>query len=559
MQWLAIINLGASVVFMVYIYNLQKAMIINEFDGKLLAAATAIPFILPDNFHDRIFNSEDGLPEYTLAMKRLTEYARNNHLNYLYTFIKKSDGKFYTASTSLSDKDIVENKLDRDFFTDSDWKYDFDKEGSTIPKLGQYYEEIQEFHTAISTGKPVFSFNKDEFGSWRSCTIAYKYDGHNIFIAGADVDASNVFTVILRSFMISCLIAGAGFLVTMFVCYKFANRVTADLINLADNMDKASDLDIASMTLHESDIKELEILNLAAKKMRTNLKSFSKYVPFELVRKLIQSGQEAKLSGVHSEITIFFSDVEKFAEISEILTSEELVEALGEYLGKMSDIIIAENGTVDKYVGDMIMAFWGAPNPLPTPALNACRAALACRDLAIDLKAKFDRSDLPAFHSRFGIHSGPAVVGNIGCKQRMNYTAMGDNVNLASRLESLNKFYGTTILISESTNRMVRDHILTRAVDRVAVKGRREGTVIFEVICLRKSATPEMRELATLSDQILKHYTDGDWEKAIAVIDVAMSKFPNDKTLELIMHRCMHYKTNPPTGHWDGITRMDSK
>ena len=559
MQWLAIINLGASVVFMVYIYNLQKAMILKEFDGKLLASASAIPFILPDHFHETLLDSDKGLQEYTLAMQKLTEYARKNNLNYLYTFIEKSDGKFYTSSTSLSDKDIVENKIDRDFFTDINWKYNFDKEGSTIPKLGQLYQEIEEFHTAISTGKPVFSFNKDEFGSWRSCTIAYKDKNHNNYIAGADVDASNVFAVILHSFIISCFIAGAGFLVTMFVSYRFANRVTADLINLADSMDKASDLDIASMTLRESDIKELEILNLAAKKMRTNLKSFSKYVPFELVRSLIQSGQEAKLSGVHSEITIFFSDVEKFAEISEILTSEELVEALGEYLGKMSDIIIAEKGTVDKYVGDMIMAFWGAPNPLPTPALNACRAALACRDLAVDFKAKFDRPDLPAFRSRFGIHSGPAVVGNIGCEQRMNYTAMGDNVNLASRLESLNKFYGTSILISESTNRIVRDHILTRPVDRVAVKGRREGTVIFEVMCLRKSATQELRELATLSDQILKHYTDGEWDKAIAIIEQAILKFPKDKALELIMHRCMHYKNNPPDGHWDGITRMDSK
>jgi adenylate cyclase len=106
---------------------------------------------------------------------------------------------------------------------------------------------------------------------------------------------------------------------------------------------------------------------------------------------------------------------------------------------------------------------------------------------------------------------------------------------------------------------MVRDHILTRAVDRVAVKGRREGTVIFEVMCLRKSSTPEMRELSTLSDQILNHYTEGEWDKAIAFIQQAITKFPNDKVLGIIMHRCMHYKNCPPEGHWDGITRMDRK
>jgi putative heme-binding domain-containing protein len=223
-------------------------------------------------------------------------------------------------------------------------------------------------------------------------------------------------------------------------------------------------------------VLEVDRLAVASEEMKAGLRSFRKYVPADLVRALLGSGQEARLGGERRVLTVFFSDIADFTAITESMSGEELVDHLGEYLGALSEEVLAAGGTVDKYIGDALMAFWGAPTPNPAHALAACTAAQRGRQRLARLR--------PACHTRFGIHTGEVVVGNIGSANRLNYTVIGDAVNLASRLEGLNKVYGTEALISEETHRQAGDAVVARPLDWVAVKGRTRPVLVCELLGL---------------------------------------------------------------------------
>lgn len=210
--------------------------------------------------------------------------------------------------------------------------------------------------------------------------------------------------------------------------------------------------------------------------------TFSKFVSKDVVDELLKHPDNLALGGSKREITIFFSDVRGFTTISEQLGPEDLVKLLNEYLSAMTDIIIEYKGTIDKYMGDAIMAFWGAPVPLEDHAYYACVAALAQLDHLKVLQQKWAERHVPVIDIGCGLNSGPAVVGNMGSSHRMEYTCMGDTINLGSRLEGSNKMYTTNIIISEYTYEKVKDRVVTRELDLVRVKGKTQPVRIYELL-----------------------------------------------------------------------------
>lgn len=212
--------------------------------------------------------------------------------------------------------------------------------------------------------------------------------------------------------------------------------------------------------------------------------TFSKFVSKDVVDELLKNPDLIQLGGSRREITVFFSDVRGFTTLSEALSPEELVKLLNEYLSVMTEIIIDYKGTIDKYMGDAIMAFWGAPVDLEDHAYYACVAALSQMKKLHELQSNWKARNLPSIDIGIGLNTGPAVVGNMGSAQRMDYTCMGDTVNLGSRLEGSNKTYTTNIIISEYTYERVKDRVYARELDLVQVKGKTHPVRIYELMGL---------------------------------------------------------------------------
>ena len=210
--------------------------------------------------------------------------------------------------------------------------------------------------------------------------------------------------------------------------------------------------------------------------------SFARFVPKEIVRRVVDNSISTELGGVRQEISIVFTDIRGFTTIAEFADPDVLMHQMSRYFTALTDAFLAEGGTVDKFIGDAVMVFWNAPDPQPDHVERACRAALAGQKAAEQLNTRFEAEGLPPFYTRFGIHVGEAVVGNLGSAERMNYTALGSPVNLAARLEGLNKEYGTSVLVSEDVYARVRHRFKFRAIASVVAKGMTTETRVYELV-----------------------------------------------------------------------------
>ena len=231
-----------------------------------------------------------------------------------------------------------------------------------------------------------------------------------------------------------------------------------------------------------SRIMEINELGGAMKLAQRAIWSFARFVPKELVQRLIDNSISTELGGVREEITVLFTDVRDFTTIAESAEPDTLMHQTSRYFSVLTEAFLAEGGTIDKFIGDAVMVFWNAPNPQPDHVERACRAALAASSACEKLNAQFEAEGLKSSFTRFGIHVGDAVVGNVGSTERMNYTALGNTVNLAARLEGLNKQFGTAILVSEEVYLRVGNSFRFRACDSVIAKGMTKETRVFELV-----------------------------------------------------------------------------
>jgi adenylate cyclase len=287
---------------------------------------------------------------------------------------------------------------------------------------------------------------------------------------------------------------------------------------------------------------------------------FSTYVHPTVVDELVANPEKLVLGGKREELTVLFSDIEGFTTFSQNMEPEKLVALLNEYLSAMSDVIFRNQGTVDKYEGDAIMAFWGAPIPQSNHPQLACLSALQMKDALGEMNRLWHEQGKPHIHARIGINTGPMVVGNMGSAGKFAYTVIGDSVNLASRLEGANKEYRSSIMVSERTYDLVRKDILGRKLDRIAVKGRSEPVTTYELLQpLRQPITPELAAFLEKYERGLELYFERKWSQAAGAFEAALLLKPEDGPSRLYLSRIHTYLTSPPPESWDGVFIMRSK
>ena len=300
-------------------------------------------------------------------------------------------------------------------------------------------------------------------------------------------------------------------------------------------------------------LRDIEEVLVGLERAKTAMRAMSKYVPINLVRRLYRDDQEPVLGGTTAQLSILFTDIKGFTSFSEQVEPDRLAEVLGLYLQAVTNAIQGENGTIDKYIGDSVMALWNVPEETPGHEALACRAALRSQSALTQLYDSPVWVGLPRFDTRFGLHSCLASVGHFGAPDRFNYTTIGDGVNLASRLEGLNKYYETKVVASEAIYEKAKDHFEFRLLDCVAVRGKTQGITIYELIGPRTPDAARPQVVVTYEKAF------GLYRKAefAAALD-ALRDQPGDGPSRTLAGRCREFLDSPPEA-WSGVWVFDTK
>jgi adenylate cyclase len=287
---------------------------------------------------------------------------------------------------------------------------------------------------------------------------------------------------------------------------------------------------------------------------KTAARTMGKYLPLDVVRQLYEANREPVLSSEPREMTLMFSDIRGFTGLSERLPPDELACVLGLYFGAMTSAIASTSGTIDKFIGDSIMAFWNAPGACVDHPAAACRAVLACVDATRRLYASAPWGGREPLHTRFGVHTGRALVGHFGAPTRLSYSAMGDAVNLAARLESLCKQYGVAVLVSEAVHNLVQGKYAFRLVDAVTVVGKTQAIRVYELL---GAVGEEIPRLATARayERAFEVYLTSDFSSARALFE----QCTDDPPSIVLAERCVRYTKEPPPPDWDGTFHAELK
>lgn len=345
-----------------------------------------------------------------------------------------------------------------------------------------------------------------------------------------------------------------------------AGHFAKSLSSLAEEADRIRGLDMSSCLRVHSPVDEVDRLGTAVTAMRGALSTFSRYLPRSLMKKFIDSGLDPVLGGERRELTVLFTDVENFTPLAEDLTPEDLMRAMSEYFQAVGQAILDSGGTIDKFIGDAVMAFWNAPTEALNHVEQACQAALLLSRASEELNLRRAGAGLPLLRTRVGLHTGAAVVGNVGAADRMDYTALGATVNLASRLEGLNKFYGTRIMASREVRDRARKQFLFRSVDVVVPKGAVAPMAVFELMgSLPSSPYPKVAApRASLGfcsrwERAIALYRTVQWGKAQEEFQALQALQPDDRLAAMYATRARRLQENRPGKDWKAVERFKEK
>jgi adenylate cyclase len=357
------------------------------------------------------------------------------------------------------------------------------------------------------------------------------------------------------------LLAALGLLTLVIACLAIlaANRlIGAPLLRIVGQLKHIESFELDAITRMSSPLRELDNLSAALTQMSRGLASFQKYIPTTLVRTLVARGVEARPGGRQQVLTVLFTDIVGFTGLSERL-GDAIVPVLSDYLELASAAISARNGTIDKFIGDAVMAFWGAPTPNDRHATDACAAALEFRHRLGQRCAERAGDGGVPLRIRVGINTGRMLVGNIGSNQRLSYTVIGDAVNVASRLEAINKRYGTEILIGEDTRAAAGDAVLVRRLDWVAVYGRTQGLAVYELLGMADHGASQKLEWVAAYEAGLDAYARRDWAAAAELFESAIAVRGDDLPSQIFVERCRKYLASPPPGDWTAVSILAEK
>jgi adenylate cyclase len=340
--------------------------------------------------------------------------------------------------------------------------------------------------------------------------------------------------VVLLSLLILCVAAA--------LVISFSNYISKPIIALSGEIDKITHLNLESNSRIDSRIEEICLMDNSIDEMRIALRSFGHYVPKEIAQQLMYKKHEIMLGGEKKNVTIFFSDIVGFTPIAEALPLESVTSLLSNYFDVLSKIILQHQGSIDKYIGDSIMALWGAPEEIPDHAAKGCKTALFCQRWLSDFNEEQKRQSLPEFITLMGLNTGSVIVGNFGTSERMNYTVIGDAVNTASRLQQLNKAYQTKIIIGEEVVKSIGDEFLIRPLDDLEIRGKKKRTKIYELVALKTGepsllATDRQIELCTRFAASYESFQKGDLEQAKQLFQSLAKTFPEDFPTQIYLKR----------------------
>lgn len=360
--------------------------------------------------------------------------------------------------------------------------------------------------------------------------------------------------------LVACLV---GLAMIAFV----ARRITRPLAELTREAEAIRRFELDQPMRISSYITEVARLTTTMHAMKAALHTFGLYVPKYLVREIVSGTGEAKIGGERRIVTVMFTDIVGFTTIADGMDAEQLTRLTSEYFEGMTQALMGAGGTIDKYIGDGIMVLWNAPNPYPTHAAGACHAALRCRLVSEQMERGFAQRGWPGLLTRFGVNTGEAVVGNVGSSDRLSYTAIGATVNMAARLEGLNRQYGTQILVSDATRAAAGPAFVFRRVDRVLAKGRQKPTELHELLGLRDADNAADAPLvldatdiawAAAWDRIVAAYLDRRFVEAQEILS-GLAVDRNDPMSQLFFERIQTLIARPPPEDWDGVTAYQAK
>ncbi len=309
-------------------------------------------------------------------------------------------------------------------------------------------------------------------------------------------------------------------------------------------------------SIHRSRLADIREVLGGFERAKTAMRAMGKYVPVDLVRRLYRDGREPVLGGEAADLSLLFTDIKDFTVFSETTEPDLLARVLGRYLDTLTGAIQGERGTIDKYIGDAVMAFWNAPEPVAGHPVRACRAALRCREALEALYRSPEWEGRPRFETRFGLHRCAASVDHFGAADRFNYTAIGDGVNLAARLEGLNKYYGTTLIVSETVHEAAHEAFLFRRLDRVAVKGKSHAVTIYELVG-EKVPGAALPAVLLRYEEALDAHARGDFAGALRLLEEGVEA--GDGPSRFLAKRCRGLLDAPPAPGWDGVYSFGEK
>lgn len=495
--------------------------------------------------HGRLHQPEDeqGADYQAVRDQLRTLRDRGSGIRFVYTLRRQDDGRL--AFVVDAEEDPAERSALGDIYTE------------TTPEMHRAFD--------LPPGGPASlvhrNFHTDAWGTWMSAFAPiYRLDGRVEAVLGMDISAERILAHERRyQFVIwgACALLSLLF---MPLAFWLAHRIRRPLSALEADMMQVRQFNLESRPGIRSRIIEINRMVQQLEHMKSGLRSFQKYVPADLVRRLMAQGVDAELGGAQQEMSFFMSDVEGFSSLCEQLDPPDLVRHLAEYFTAVSGQLLEHGATVDHYIGDAVLAFWNAPEPNASHAVCACQAALACQASIDALNRRWaQRGDGVRFRTRIGLNTGLALVGNIGSDDRMGYTVIGDQVNLVSRLEAANKFYGTTILLSQHTQAQVKDVFATRLVDRLVVYGKTVPIEVYELLGRHGEVPAQRLAAAQAYEAAFGLYRQRDFVAAADLLQANLASPEPDPPSATLLARCQQFLQEPPPPGWDGCHLPGSK
>jgi class 3 adenylate cyclase len=544
---LAVVNIIGTLIFSELSYQASRQETLNNIDDILCAAAEGVRQIVPSLIIDQaqgVRTEPDYTETYRTTHRALENYFNAVRLEFLYAIAGRPDGTAFELIGNLS----PEQK-----------KAGIDPLTSLLLKP---YKPSPGMVQTVRSFKRTIDIAQDEYGYFRSCLVpvASGPDANGIVaIFGADMEISDVNQRLFRDLVMNISIGLVVLLAMLIVVRAISNSVARDVRIVVSETEAVSRLELKPQEMRRhSLILEVDQLFRALFDMKHGLKAFSKYVPNSVIKQVLASGR-AEIGGERRELSLLMTDVTDFTTISEQLEPERVMVVMSEYFDNVVAPILKMNGVLDKYVGDAIFAYWNAPLLQLNHAGLCCAAALEAREASKRLAARWLAEGKHPWHTRFGLHAGETVFGNVGAPDRMDFTVIGSSVNLASRIEGLNKYYGTEILVSERMRALAGDGFVFRSIDRVMPKGALRDFEIFELLGTRESTNADVLERVARWEAAYALYKTRKWADAAAAFETYAQAYPGDKVAGLYAARCREFTVNPPSPDWDGVQRFDAK